>query len=188
MYTIWVYCSVRYGQEIESKTQTSDVFHRWSLLWRHNGSDGVSNHQSHDCLLNRSFRRRSKKTPKLRVTGLCAGNSPITGEFPAQMASNSENVSIWWRHHVPPISQGSGIKYALTKGGTFTFTTLVNILSTPAAAKMNTRNGSRERRFYIETRIHMANDPLTILAYLRVSMKRICISHPGYMENIHISH
>ena len=36
---------------------------------------------------------------KLRVTGLCAGNSPGTGEFPAQMASYAENVSIWWRHH-----------------------------------------------------------------------------------------
>ena len=34
-----------------------------------------------------------------RVTGLCAGNSPGTGEFHAQMASNAENVSIWWRHH-----------------------------------------------------------------------------------------
>ena len=28
-----------------------------------------------------------------------AGNSPVTGEFPSQMASNAENVSIWWRHH-----------------------------------------------------------------------------------------
>ena len=37
-----------------------------------------------------SFRRRSKKTSKLRVTGLCAGNSPTTGIFPAQMASNAE--------------------------------------------------------------------------------------------------
>ena len=71
-----------------------------SLRWRHNGRDGVSNHQPYDCLLNRLFRRRSKKTPKLRVTGLCAGNSPGTGEFPAQMASNEENVSISWRHHV----------------------------------------------------------------------------------------
>ena len=35
------------------------------------------------------------------VTGLCAGNSPVTGEFPAQMASNVENGSIWWRHHGP---------------------------------------------------------------------------------------
>ena len=69
------------------------------LHWRHNGHDSVSNHQPHDCLLNRLFRRRSKKILKLRVTGLCAGNSQETGEFPTQMASNAENVSIWWRHH-----------------------------------------------------------------------------------------
>ena len=69
-----------------------------SLQWRHSGHDSVSNHQPHDCLLNRLFRRRSKKISKLCVTGLCAGNSPETGEFPAQMASNAENVSIWWRH------------------------------------------------------------------------------------------
>ena len=70
-----------------------------TFRWRHNGLDGVSNHQPRDCLLNRLFRRRSKKTPKLRGTGFCAGNSPGTGEFPAQMASNAENVSIWWRHY-----------------------------------------------------------------------------------------
>ena len=45
------------------------------------------------------FRCRSKKTVKLLVTGLCVGNSPVTGEFSTQMASNAENVSIWWRHH-----------------------------------------------------------------------------------------
>ena len=45
---------------------------RVSLQWRHNG----------------------------RVTGLRVGNSPGTGEFPAQRASNAYNVSIWWRHHV----------------------------------------------------------------------------------------
>ena len=66
-----------------------------TLHWRHNDHDSVSNHQSHGCLLNRLFRRRSKKTSKLRVTGLCVG----TGEFPAQRASYAENVSIWWRHH-----------------------------------------------------------------------------------------
>ena len=74
------------------------------LLWRHNVRDNVSNDQPHDCLLNRSFGHRSKKTPKLRVTGLCAGNSPETGEFPAQRASNAENVSIWWHHHDQPVS------------------------------------------------------------------------------------
>ena len=69
-----------------------------TLQWRHNEPHGVSNHQPYDCLLNRLFRLRSKKTSKLRATGLCEGNSPVTGEFPAQMASNGENVSIWWRH------------------------------------------------------------------------------------------
>ena len=46
------------------------------LHWRHNDHDGVSNHQPRCCLLNRLFGRRSKKISKLRVTGLCAGNSP----------------------------------------------------------------------------------------------------------------
>ena len=67
-----------------------------SLRWRHDERDGVSYHQPHDC----SFIRAQKKTLKLRVTGLCDGNSPVTGEFPTPRASNAENVSIWWRHHV----------------------------------------------------------------------------------------
>ena len=71
-----------------------------TLHWRHNGRDGVSNHQPQDCLLNHLFRRRSKKISKLRVTGLCAGNSPVADEFPAQMASNAESVSIWWRSYL----------------------------------------------------------------------------------------
>ena len=73
-----------------------------ALQWRHNERNGVSNHQSHDCLLNRLFRQKSKKTSKLQVTSLCAGNLPVTGEFPAQRASSAENVSIWWRHHGMP--------------------------------------------------------------------------------------
>ena len=71
-----------------------------SLQWRHNGRDSVSNYQPHDCFPNRLFRRRSTKTSKHRVTGLCAENSPGTGEFTAQMASNADNVSVWRRHHV----------------------------------------------------------------------------------------
>ena len=47
-----------------------------TLLWRHNDHDCGSNYQPHGCLLNRLFRRKSKKTSKLRVTGLCVGNSP----------------------------------------------------------------------------------------------------------------
>ena len=72
-----------------------------SLQWRHNGCHGVSNHQPHDCLLNRWFRRRSKKTSKLRDTGLCAGNSPVTGEFPHKWPVTRkmfpfDDVIIYW--------------------------------------------------------------------------------------------
>ena len=52
-----------------------------------------------DGSLNRLFRGRSRKTSRLRVIGLCEGNTPVTGEFPSQRASNAEKVFIWWRHH-----------------------------------------------------------------------------------------
>ena len=64
------------------------------LQWRHNEHNGVSNYQRLGCLLNCFFRRISKNTPKLRVTGLCEGNSPVTGHFPAQRASDAENGSM----------------------------------------------------------------------------------------------
>ena len=71
-----------------------------TLQWGHNERDGVSNHRRLLCLLNCFFfRHRSQRTPKLHVTGLCEGNSPVTGEFPAQGASDTKNVSSWWRHH-----------------------------------------------------------------------------------------
>ena len=71
----------------------------YALLWRNNERNGVSNHRRLHRLLNRLFGGKSKKTSKLRVTGLCEGNPPITGGFPSQRASTAENVSIWWRHH-----------------------------------------------------------------------------------------
>ena len=40
-----------------------------------------------------------KKSSKLRVTGICEGNRPVTDGFPSQRASNTGNVPIWWRHH-----------------------------------------------------------------------------------------
>ena len=70
-----------------------------SLKWRHNGGDGVSNHQPHDCLLNRLFYRDQRKHRSSASLAFVLGNSPVTSEFPAQMASTEENVSIWWRHH-----------------------------------------------------------------------------------------
>ena len=69
----------------------------YTLQWRHNEPDRVSNHQPHDCLLNSLFRCRPKIISKLRSPAFVRGT--VTGEFPAQRASNAENVSIWWRHH-----------------------------------------------------------------------------------------
>ena len=54
----------------------SATYRKRSLLLHYNN---VINHQPHHCLLRRLFGSRSKKTSKLRVTGLCAGNSPVTG-------------------------------------------------------------------------------------------------------------
>ena len=62
-----------------------------TLQWRHNERNGVSNHRCFDCLFNRLFRRRSKKTSKLRVTGRCEGihrwlvNSPHKGPVTRKM-------------------------------------------------------------------------------------------------------
>ena len=85
------------GQWYRSTLETWPSYHHYNDVIM-----GVSNHQPHNCLLNRSFRRRSKKTSKPRVTGLCAGNSPVTGELSAQRSNNAENVSICWRHHESP--------------------------------------------------------------------------------------
>ena len=73
----------------------------------------VSNHRRFDGLLNRWFRRRSKKTKKLRVIGLCKRNLPVTGEFQPLKASNAVDVSIWWRHH--------NLRWKLINSNTFTY-------------------------------------------------------------------
>ena len=87
----YMFCKLLFDTRIKCYKQrdltivTLTFFSDWNTLrWRHNELDGVADHQPHDCLLSRLFGRRSKETPKLRVTGLCAGNSPGTGEFPAQ--------------------------------------------------------------------------------------------------------
>ena len=83
-----------------------------SLQWRHNDGDGVSNHRRIHYLLNRLFRSKSKKTSKLRGTGLCKGNSPVTGEFITQRATSGKclhlmtsHVTLNWRHMCFTMSQ-----------------------------------------------------------------------------------
>ena len=63
-------------------------------------------------------RCRSKTLSTLRVAGLCEENSPMAGEFPAQRASNMENVSTWWRHHGQnrPVSNRKGKQQSANRG------------------------------------------------------------------------
>ena len=69
-----------------------------TFRWRHNGRDGVSNHQSHDCLRNRlitqAWIKEYIKTPR---------HWPLWGKFTGDQwtrrTSNAENVYIWWCHH-----------------------------------------------------------------------------------------
>ena len=94
----WSEWGTCYGDYIDSLLPWS-IHIAISLQWCHNERDGVSNHQRLYCLLNCLFRRRSEKTSKLCVTGLCERNPPVTGRFPSQRANSAENVSIWWCHH-----------------------------------------------------------------------------------------
>ena len=74
---IWNFRLLYTGRFVQSVVfSMGHALHIYPLHWRHNDHDSVSNHQPHGCLVNRLFRRRSKKTSKLRVTGLCVGNSP----------------------------------------------------------------------------------------------------------------
>ena len=72
----------------------------FSIQLRHNEPDGVSNHQHRDCLLNRLFRRRSEKTSKLRITGLCDRRIPRTkdqyGGKCFHLMTSSCNDSLWF--------------------------------------------------------------------------------------------
>ena len=81
-----------------------------SLQWRHNGCDGVSDHQPHYCLLHHLFGSKSKKTSNLRATGLCTGNSPLPVNSPHKwpvtrkmfhlMTSSYHGVVIVYKYHL----------------------------------------------------------------------------------------
>ena len=69
------------------------------LQWHHmNIHLVVSNHWSFNCLFNSLWRPTSNKHQSTLLS-FCEGNSPVTGEFPAQRDSSAEKASIWWRHH-----------------------------------------------------------------------------------------
>ena len=72
-----------------------------SLQWGHNRRDGVSNHQYLDCLLNRLFRHRWKKTPKSTSLAFVRGihrwpvNSPHKGPVTRKMFSFNDVIIYW---------------------------------------------------------------------------------------------
>ena len=80
-------------QNLICRVFQNSLWAKVTLLWRHNMRHNGRHQKPDDCLFNLSFRRRSKKTSNLRVTGLCVGNSPH------KKASNMENIFIWWRQH-----------------------------------------------------------------------------------------
>ena len=89
---------------------------KMSSQWRHNERNGVSNHQPHDYHYHSTVylgadEKKTPKNPKAPCHWPLCGNSPVTSEFPAQMASSAENASIWWRHH--------GVAYNLIMGHCF---------------------------------------------------------------------
>ena len=97
-----------------------------SLQWRHNERGGLT-----IVYLTIYSRHRSKKPSKFHVTGLCKGNSPVTGEFPAQRASNAENVSIWWCHHVSTLGGCRQLKSFLIKEkSVHSMTYIVHVMAT----------------------------------------------------------
>ena len=65
----WLKCAGGYILSV-----AADLITRF--LTGNNSGHILTNHHPHGCLLNRLLRRRSKKTSKLCVTGLCEGNSP----------------------------------------------------------------------------------------------------------------
>ena len=90
----------RHKLGMDTAISCSHIVWHCALHWCHNDHDGVSNHQPHGCLLNRLFRRRSKKTSKLRVTGFCVGNSPgpVNSPHKGQLRGKCFHLmtSSWW--------------------------------------------------------------------------------------------
>ena len=162
--------------------------HHSSLRWRHNGRDSVSNHQPYYCLLSRLFRRRWKKTSKFRVTGLYAGKSPGTGEFPAQMASNAEIVSIWWRHHVvenyrnkTTIYASSILKKLTDSDDTFSF--YYDCLVSNSLRLFQCHALMHMSFYYIITSKHMSNISIMIFP-IYLCQPYVILLHLLYVKNI----
>ena len=107
------------------------IYTFYPLEWRNKKRDGVSNPRHVGCLLNRLFRRRSKKRSNLRVTGLCEGNSTVTGKFPSPRDSNAENGVIM---HFSALRRNMKLKFfPYRKQGSIYLTRALPWLRTPCS-------------------------------------------------------
>ena len=72
--------------------------HRWPVCSPHKGTTikSVLWHVVYSIAYSGANQRKHQSSASL---AFCAGNLPVTGEFPTQRASNAGNISIWWRHH-----------------------------------------------------------------------------------------
>ena len=128
------------------------------------------------------FRCRSKKTSRLRVTGLFEGNPPMTGGFPSQKASNTENVSIWWCHHDFRIVITESQNYVYEIFGYYYY--VPGKLSIHLRAKNNQQNAQEWAFTSLELSYNITNcEPIEISTYW---MKAFIELSPPYLRNIMI--
>ena len=66
---------------------------------RHNERDGVLIHRRLDRLLNCFPGAVQRKKQSSASLAFVWGNPPVTGGFPSQRVSKTENVFMWWCHH-----------------------------------------------------------------------------------------
>ena len=120
------------------------TFVHFPLRWRHNELAGASNHQPHDCLFNRLFTLGSKKTSKLYVTGLYAGNSPVTSVFPAKKPVTQKCF------HLMTSSCANCLR--------FVFCQMVPLESTPRPPiNGNAQSGLPQHFGYMKASVHYSN-------------------------------
>ena len=87
------------------------------LQWRHMRASQITS-VSMVCssVCSGADQRKHQSSPSLAFEG----NSPMTGEFLLQRASNAKNVSIWWRHHVMTTLVVQCVQCIYTNRRTFT--------------------------------------------------------------------
>ena len=96
----WPTSQVLYLQREHSVTSNS--FMKTSQ-WRHNERDRVASQITsltivYSTVYSGVDQRKHQRSALLAFVRRI--HPSVTGEFPAQKASNAENISIWWRHHI----------------------------------------------------------------------------------------